>query len=373
MQGRLEPWRLFFPSALMLAPLNVLAWLAAREGFIDWHAASAAWHGREMVFGYSFAVIAGYLLPALDRRQVLALWLLWLAGRLSPVLPPGLVSPWLPSLASAAFPVVLAALGVRRFGGVKRARNLVFPLIMVALGAAGAVTYAVTMGWLAVIAQSPAVLSVYVVAVLVMVMGGRAVPTATIGALRSRGYVVRIVPRPRLELAGILGMLALLLLDALGQAVVAGLVALAVAGVLVLQMVRWHSGRVLHDPETWPMHLAFFWIVLGLVLIGLQRLGIILPPDAGALHALAAGGIGTMTLVMFLRVARQRAGNMPVPGRLLYALQVAMAIAVAVRVGGGWLMPAHRDPALWLAGSAWAAAYGLGAIVLVPAALRSRG
>ena len=46
--------------------------------------------------------------------------------------------------------------------------------------------------------------------------------------------------------------------------------------------------------------------------------------------------------------------------------------AVAVRVGGGWLMPAHRDLALWLAGSAWAAAYGLGAIVLVPAALRPR-
>lgn len=372
MPALLVPWRLFFPSALLLAPLNVLLWLAVRDGSIDWHAASAAWHGREMVFGYSYAVIAGYLLPALPWRQLLALWLLWLLGRLSSVASSAGLLPWLQLLAGIAFPLALAVLGVRRFGGVRRLRNLVFPIIMMALGLAGVVTYAIEIGWLPVVGQDPAILSAYVVAVLVMVMGGRAVPTATIGTLRNQGYVVRIVPRPRFELAGVIGMLALVLCETAGLRIGAGIVALAVAGVLAWQMLRWHSGRVFRDPETWPMHLAFFWIVLGLVLIGLQHLGVLLLPDAGALHALAAGGIGTMTLVMFLRVGRQRAGNLPVARVLLHVLQVAMAIAVTVRMGGGWLVPGHRDAMLWVAGAAWLVAYGLGSVVIVPAALRSR-
>lgn len=366
-----EPWRLFFPSALLLAPLNVLAWLAVRQGIVDWPAASASWHGREMVFGYSFAVIAGYLIPALPWRQVVTLWLLWLLGRLAWIAPPGSLLPWLQLLAGAAFPATVAILGFQRFHAVKRARNLAFPVIMLVLGIAGVATYAAEVGWLPVPAQNPAALSVYVVSLLVMVMGGRAVPTATVGSLRAQGQVLRVVPRPRLEAAGIAGMLSLLVLDMLGLGGAAGLVALAVAGVLAAQMLRWHSLRVLNDPETWPLHLGFFWLGLGLVLIGLQRLGLILPPDAGALHALAAGGIGTVTLVMLLRVARQRAGELPASPALLQALQIALAVAVTLRVAGGWVLPGQRESMLWLAALAWLVAFGLGTAVLLPAALRS--
>ncbi len=205
-----EPWRLFFPSALLLAPLNVLAWLAVRQGIVDWPAASASWHGREMVFGYSFAVIAGYLLPAFPLRRVVGLWLLWLLGRLAWIVPPGTLLPWLQLAAGAAFPATVAILGFRRFHAAKRARNLAFPMIMLVLGAAGVATYAAEVGWLPMPAQNPAVLSVYVVSLLVMVMGGRAVPTATVGSLRAQGRVLRVVPRPRLEAAGIFGMLSLL-------------------------------------------------------------------------------------------------------------------------------------------------------------------
>ena len=108
----------------------------------------------------------------------------------------------------------------------------------------------------------------------------------------------------------------------------------------------------------------------GLVLIGLQRLGFILPPDAGALHALAAGGIGTVTLVMLLRVARQRAGELPASPALLQALQIALAVAVTLRVAGGWILPGQRESMLWLAALAWLVAFGLGTAVLLPAAWR---
>jgi len=367
----LDPWRLFFPSALLLAPVNVLAWLALRHGLIDWHVAvSAAWHGREMLFGYTFAVIAGYLLPAMAAPLMLLLWLLWLAGRLVWLAPPAILDPRLELLIGGAFPAALALLGARRFLAVKRARNLAFPLIMVMLGLAAVGSYATELGLLASPERSAVALSVYVVALLVMVMGGRAVPTATVGSLRFRGHIVRILPRPGLEAATVLGMLAFMVLDGSGRSQGAGVVALAIAVILTVRMQDWHCGGVFHDPEVWPLHLGFVWLVLGLALIGLERLAVISPPDAGALHALAAGGIGTVTLVMMFRVTRQRAGDLPASAGGLQALQLIMALAVLLRVCGGWVSPEHRHLMLWLSAVAWAMAFGLSMAVLLPAALR---
>jgi uncharacterized protein involved in response to NO len=371
LQRKLDPWRWFFPSALLLAPVNVLVWLALRHGLIDWPVhVSAAWHGREMLFGYGFAVMAGYLLQAMAAPLVLLLWLLWLAGRLLWLVPSAVLDPRLELLIGGAFPAALAVLGARRFLAVKRARNVVFPLIVVALGFAAVGSYATELGLLPSPEQSPVALSVYVLALLIMVMGGRAVSTATVGALRSHGYIVRIPPRPGLEVATALGMLAFMALDGSGQAQVAGLVSLAIAMILVLRMRDWHFSGVLHDPEVWPLHVGFLWLSLGLALIGLERLGAISLPDSGALHALAAGGIGTVTLVMVLRVARQRASDLPVSTGWLQVLQLIMALAVFLRVGGGWVIPGHRDLMLWLSAAAWAMAFGLGAVQLLPALLR---
>lgn len=371
LQRKLDPWRLFFPSALLLAPFNVLAWLALREGLVDWPVSvSAAWHGREMLFGYSFAVIAGYLLQAMAAPLVLLLWLLWLAGRLLWLAPPALLDPRLELLIGGAFPAALAVLGTRRFLAVKRARNLAFPLIMAALGFAGVGSYATELGLLPSPERSAVTLSVYVVALLVMVMGGRAVSTATVGALRAHGHLTRIPPRPALEAATALGMLAFIVLDGSSQPQAAGLVALAIAMIILVRMRGWHFGGVLHDPEVWPLHLGFLWLAMGLALIGLERLAAISVPDSGTLHALAAGGIGTVTLVMVLRVTRQRAGEMPVATGWLQSLQLILALAVLLRVGGGWAFPGQRSLLLWLSAAAWAVAFGLGTAQLLPAVLR---
>lgn len=371
LQRQTDPWRLFFPSALLLAPVNVLTWLALRHGLVDWPVSvSAAWHGREMLFGYSFAVIAGYLLQAMATPLVLLLWLLWLAGRLLWLVPPAVLDPWLELLIGGAFPAALAVLGARRFLAVKRARNLAFPLIVVALGFAAVGSYGTELGLLPAPERSTVALSVYVVALLVMVMGGRAVSTATVGALRTHGQFVRIPPRPGLEAATALGMVTFIVLDGSGQSPGAGLVSLGIALILVLRMRDWHFGGVLHDPEVWPLHFGFLWLALGLALTGLERLAVISLPDSGALHALAAGGIGTVTLVMVLRVARQRASEPLVATGWLQALQLIMALAVLLRVGGGWAFPGHHALMLWLSAAAWALAFGLGGFQLLPALLR---
>jgi hypothetical protein len=44
---------------------------------------SAYWHGHEMVFGYAFAVVSGYLLTRVGRIAVGLLFASWLAARLA--------------------------------------------------------------------------------------------------------------------------------------------------------------------------------------------------------------------------------------------------------------------------------------------------
>jgi uncharacterized protein involved in response to NO len=367
-----EPWRIFFPSALALAPLNVLLWLAARGALVSAPGiGSAVWHGREMLFGYSFAVIAGYLLEAMPLRILLALWLLWLAPRGLWMLPPGTLPVTTELALTALFPAALAVYGVRRFASIRRLQNVVFPVAMAALGVAGVVTYASQLGLLAWPGQGPAVLSAYVVSLLIVTMGGRLVPTATVGALRARGWIVRIPTRPLLEAACAVGVLLLIGAEAGGLPLAAGALALTVAGLLLARLAGWHWRHVGHDPEVWPLHLGFAWLATGFVLIGLERWSLLLLPDAGALHALAVGGIGTVTLLMMIRVSRYRTGRGGVPGTAINLMQMVLALAVIVRVAGGALWPAYRDAALWIAAVLWALAYASSAVILMPLALQS--
>jgi uncharacterized protein involved in response to NO len=305
-------------------------------------------------------------------RALLALWLLWLAPRGLWMLPPGTLPVAAELVLAALFPLALAVYGVRRFASIRRLQNVVFPMTMAALGVAGVATYAGQLGLLALRGRSPAILSAYVVSLVIMMMGGRLVPTATVGALRAVGRIVRIPTRPALEATTALAVLLLIGAEARDATWLAGGLALAVAAVLYARIAGWHSPHVGHDPEVWPLHLGFCWLAAGFVLIGVERWSLLWLPDAGALHALAAGGIGTVTLLMMIRVSRYRTGRAGAPGATINRIQIVLALAVIVRVAGGWAWPAHRDAALWIAAGLWTFAYARTAVILLPLALKPR-
>jgi uncharacterized protein involved in response to NO len=365
-------WRLFFPSALLLAPANVLLWLAARAGLVYAPGiGSAAWHGREMIFGYAFAVIAGFLLQPMRPAALLALWLAWLAGRLLWLVPPERLPVGIALVIQGVFPVLLAVLGARRFAAVKRARNLPFPLILMLLGLTALAAFAAQVGLLPDPDRSPAVLAAYVVVALIVIMGGRLVPTATVGALRAQGVIMRIPTRPRLELATLLAIAGMVAGEGFLAPWAGGVAALAVGALLLVQMRGWHGPRTLVDPEVWPLHAGFAWLAVGSVLIGFDNLGLLALPDAGALHALTAGAIGSVTLAMIIRVSSHRAGLRVMSPALMHVVHIGMALAVALRVAGGWIFPDQRELMLWLSAAGWLFVYGTTAATVIPAAWRA--
>jgi uncharacterized protein involved in response to NO len=85
-------FRPFFLLGAAMSSILVLLWLLQLEGFFALHSAYGAvgWHAHEMIFGYTVAVIAGFLLTAVRNWtrlltasgwRLLTLVLLWLAGR----------------------------------------------------------------------------------------------------------------------------------------------------------------------------------------------------------------------------------------------------------------------------------------------------
>jgi uncharacterized protein involved in response to NO len=182
---------------------------------------------------------------------------------------------------------------------------------------------------------------------------------------------MRIPTRPRLELATLLAIAGM----AAGEGFLApwagGVAALAVGTLLLVQMRGWHGPRTLVDPEVWPLHAGFAWLAVGSVLIGFDNLGLLALPDAGALHALTAGGIGSVTLVMIIRVSSHRAGLRVMSPALMHVVHIGMALAVALRVAGGWIFPDQRELMLWLSAAGWLFVYGTTAATVIPAAWRA--
>jgi uncharacterized protein involved in response to NO len=116
---RLALWDLgfrpFYLLASLFAALSVALWAAQYSGWLPGaYLAGSVWHAHEMLFGYTMAVIAGFLFTAVGnwtqrptpRGPLLAAFaLLWIAGRVLVLTPYALAA----AVVNAAFPLAVAA------------------------------------------------------------------------------------------------------------------------------------------------------------------------------------------------------------------------------------------------------------------------
>jgi uncharacterized protein involved in response to NO len=165
-------------------------------------------------------------------------------------------------------------------------------------------------------------LSLFMLAMLLALIGGRVIPSFTGNWLRERGEV-SLPPEIDDEMGAELGALDKAALMALALLVIAEVAApqspatavLAIAaGVLHFwRLARWQGFRVLAEPLLWVLHLGYGWLAAALILIGLATLGDILPQSA-AYHALTTGAFGTMFLDIATRASLGHSGWAMVAG-----------------------------------------------------------
>ncbi|TDB04751.1 NnrS family protein [Halomonas marinisediminis] len=329
-------FRPFFLLAALFSILSLVVWLAFWHGDILLRPQGGLmfWHQHEMLFGFAIAVVAGFLLtavqnwtglPSLRGGPLLGLVGLWLLARVMMAFPMALPG-WLVATIDLAFLPLVAAVMASLVIRARRWRNLIF------LPALGLLTLANLLMHLGVLTGEPelirpaAHLAVLLITLLMVVVGGRVIAMFTANRLG----LTRKPPIPALEalsLGSVMAVVVSQLLVALGVALpptwLAGLMGLAALANAV-RMSRWGGLHSWREPLLWGLHLSYACIPLGLAMWALALL-VGSRADA-ALHALTIGGMGTMMLSMMARVSL---GHTARPIRTLPGIGVALGLMVA--------------------------------------------
>lgn len=371
-------FRPFFLLASVWAALAVPLWILPLLGVGNNMAAvfTRDWHVHEMLFGYTSAVIVGYMIVAganwtgdypVAGRPVVVLVALWVAGRAAMLFHP-ILGP-LAALIDAAF-LILFALALWREQLAARNWRSLAPCVIVSLLAIANVGFHMRMVSPGVGAASERA-TLGLITFLIALMGGRLVPSFTRNWMAQRKIRTEPASYGRFDM-GVLTLTGAGLASWVLQptSLPSGIL-LAIAGIgLFVRLLRWRGWFAAGDGMVLILHLAYFWCALGLAMLGAS---ILLPaqvPKTAAIHALTAGSIGVMTLAMMTRTSRSHTGRERRADGvtlLIYALANAAAM---MRVLAPFVSSAYME-LLALSAVCWSLAFGLFAVAYGPMLVRS--
>jgi uncharacterized protein involved in response to NO len=339
------------------AALSVPLWALQFSGVLP--GANLLWHAHEMLFGYAFAVIAGFLLTAVrawtGRPTPMGLALgsiafLWLAARVVAF----------QSLLLSSVIDLLFALGVA--WGIGRPivesgnRNWFFILFVLALGAASVAFQAYPQVALAA--------GLDVVLLVIAIMGGRVIPGFTNNAVPGAGAR----RHPWVEQGALATVVLILALDLLVLPVWP--VAFAAAAIHAARLALWAPLATRGRPILWILHLSYAWVVVHLFLRGLAGLDLV--PAALATHALTVGVIGGLTLGMMTRTSRGHTARPLQVGAWETAAYALVHLAAFVRVVVPLAFPQAYLTLVVSSGVLWSAAFAIFTVVYIPILTRPR-
>jgi uncharacterized protein involved in response to NO len=365
-------FRPFYLLASVFSALSILLWTAQYAGGLSFtYLQAPLWHGHEMLFGFTLAVVAGFLLtavrawtgqPTLAGAPLMALAALWVAGRVLVLTPYGAAA----AAANAAFPLALAvAIGIPLVRSGNR-RNYFFLGLLAAMAALIAGLHLALLGVAALPPRLDLVLGLDVMLFIMAVMGGRVIPMFTNNGVPGAGAA----RQPLVEKLALGSLIALAIADLLQlPPILIAAVALVAAAAHAARLALWRSWRTFSTPLVWILHAAYAWIVVHLALRGLGAAGWV--GESFAIHALTIGGIGGLTLGMMTRTARGHTARPLTADRFELSMFVLVQIAAAVRVFGG-MAPVAHVASVHLAGLLWTAAFGLYAVRYWPVLTQPR-
>jgi uncharacterized protein involved in response to NO len=326
-----------------------------------------------MLFGFAVAVIAGFLLTAAQNwtgirtpsgRPLAALFLLWLAGRLS-FLVPGIPTELVAGIDLLFLPVLALTLALPILKA-RQLHNYPFPFMLLALAAANALVHAEALG-ISDTATLGLHLAVYVVVAMITVMGGRVIPSFTDNKLHTRARRWKTVER----LVPVVTVVALIAALVAADSPITALLAAVAAALHAIRLAGWYTPKFWSVPLLWILHLGYAWIAFGFALLALSAAGLS-PAAVSALHAFTAGGIGVLTLGMMARVSLGHTGRLLEPAPVMTRAFVAINLAALIRVTLPLFFPGVYMQIMTAAGLAWVAAFGLFVVVYAPMLLRPR-
>jgi len=332
-------FRPFFLLAGLFAIIAMLIWMAQFSFGYQFKLAlnSTLWHSHEMIFGYSMAVIAGFLLTAVKNwtgiqtihgRPLMALALCWVLARIMPFLPSSNAAYWMAAFdtvfilglcISFAIPVFKSKqwkqLGILSKLMLFFISNIIFYLGLFNILESG-VQWGLNGGF-------------YMVIALIFMMARRVIPFFIENGLGTKTVVKnsRLIDITSLVLFVVFAVSDIFLPGSYWVVTSASILLL----IHLVRLAMWYRHGIWSVPLIWVLYVSYGFLTLAFAL----KLAVIFYAASPfiALHAFAVGGIGVMTLGMMSRVTLGHTGrNINNPPRLLPVALIAVIFSAGLRV-----------------------------------------
>lgn len=372
-------FRPFFLFGAIYAAVTVFLWMPIFMGQLELHSGFAPvdWHIHEMLFGYLPAVITGFLLTAIPNWTgrlpvqgvpLLGLVVLWLVGRAAMFVSADIGALAAGIIDCAFLLAVAASAAVEIFAG-RNWRNLKVVVPVAVLFSANALFHIEV--WSTGSSDVSRRLGIAAAIVLIMIIGGRIIPSFT------RNWLVREnpgrLPAPfdRFDVVAIgVSVAALALWTVLPEQSAAGWALAAAAALNLVRLARWAGDRTLADTLVLILHVAFLFVPVGLALSAAAVLLPDLVPLPAATHALTVGAIGCMTLAVMARASLGHTGQELKAGPALNLVFASIVAAALLRIVVGF--SPDLTVLLYLSAAAWIAAFGGFSALFAPLLVRPR-
>ncbi len=334
-------FRPFFLLGSMFAIISVVLWIQLYQYNLtilpDARLIGVHWHAHEMIYGYSIAIITGFLLTAVKNWTgiqtihgfpLFILAAIWGVARVMPYLPFNNAL-----LVMAAFDLlfnllvcILVLLPIARVKqwkqmGIWSMLGLLFAgNILFYLGLFNLLDNGIRMGLYT---------GLYITISLIMLMGHRVIPFFI---EKGVGHPVKLRDHLWINFVSIVLMLVFLVTEVYYPLpLYAAVAAISLAVIHTVRLVGWHTRGIWKKPLLWVLYLGYGWIIIG---FALNASAYFLNTDPMlAVHAFAYGGIGMVTIGMMARISLGHTGrDVFNPPHLLGPVFLLVLVGGVVRV-----------------------------------------
>lgn len=333
------PFRSFFLSAALASIVALLLWLAKLTtgfSFASNGLNPIVWHIHEMTFGFAVLVAVGFILTAVQTwtgissitgkpvALLLALWFtvrlcFWFNSQTTIYLGLSLQAIWWIAVISIFSKIVFTA---------KNKRNYLFIPILLMLAICQSAIVLLDINQYANYSLHIAKFSVLLFSLLVTIIGGRIIPMFTANGIKSPAakpiewLEKTILPISVVSFASYLIASQHMITSAL-------LVTLSI--IHAIRMSKWQGLKTFTVPLLWSLHVAYLFMVVGLLSLGLSIQGWFVTASS-AMHLITIGTIGLMIFAMMSRVSLGHTGRKLITNPLINISFCLLVLSAMSRV-----------------------------------------
>lgn len=372
-------FRPFFLGAGIFAIFSITLWTAIysfgyslpMQGL-----SSFQWHAHEMIYGYTLAVIAGFLLTAvknwtgispISRNLLFFLFIIWIAARLSFSFAADKL--WLAASLDLLFSIILIATVSRPVLQTRQWKQLAVISKLMIIVSFNGLFYAGALGWL----DNGIFLGIYgglyLVLGLILTMGRRVIPFFIEKGVATP---VTVFNSKLLDISSLILFVVFFISELfLNQQALSAYLALGLFVVNSVRLIGWHTSGIWNKSLLWSLYLSFWFITFGFLLFAAGHWFALSPYLA--IHAFAYGGVGLITISMMSRVSLGHSGRSVAepPKTIAYAFVLLLLGAVS-RVFLPLLDMSFYSVWIGISQALWLAAFLMFVVIYTPMLIKPR-